>query len=79
MWFPSASLEGNLPLGMTTRSGVTCFSQKSTLGKFTLLGQSHSDKEKNECDILQPHQHAIFINTASTTKHKLESENSLTP
>lgn len=41
--------------------------------------QSHSGKGKNKRDILQPHQYAIFINIASTTTHKLESEKSLTP
>lgn len=48
MQFPSACLEGDLLLVITSMPDVY-------LKNFVLLSQSHSDKGKiNECDIMQP-------------------------
>lgn len=43
----SGSLEDNLPLVMTTVSGVTCFSQRSTPGRFSFIrSESQWEREK---------------------------------
>ena len=79
MRFASASLEDNLPLVMTTVSSVTCFSLRTTPGRFSFI-RSESQRWREKwvwCPATSPeyniHHYCIYHQTQTRIREVLDS------